>query len=547
MARLPQVGGDSGNWGAILNDFLSQSLAADGTLNVDSVGAPQLKPNSVTNAAIAPATIAEDKLATAVQTKLNAAVSADDLDAKLDKTSTPNRVYGTNGSGAQSLYEVGTSSEGSLVTRRSGNQISVGTPTNNDDVARKDYVDTAIANLPPAPVQSVNGQTGNVTLGFNKSDVGLGNVDNTSDANKPVSTAAQAALDTKLTNPMTTPGDLIYGGVNGAPTRLASSAANNRALIVSTAGGDPAWGQIPLGTAVSGTLLVGNGGTGRTTNTTAYGIIAAGTTATGAQQTIAPGTSGYFLKSAGASSLASFAQIAQSDVQDLSTDLAAKMTGPASSVANTLPRFNGTSGKALQGSGITVDSTDHLSISTPSTLGKLTVKGENTNNEFVGLFMENGITPVNSATSSTMGRMVSVQGNGGAYFMGRDVTNTVEFIMGTSSGGSAFAGSMTSHNFDLRTGNVSKLFIQHSNGNVGVGTTSPGEKLTVSGNISSTGTINGRNVSADGVKVETYGMGTVVHGATAATTRPTGFACVTWIGSVQPTNALTNDIWIYKA
>jgi hypothetical protein len=46
-----------------------------------------------------------------------------------------------------------------------------------------------------APVQSVAGRTGAVTLA--KADVGLGNVDNTSDANKPVSTAAQAALDGK--------------------------------------------------------------------------------------------------------------------------------------------------------------------------------------------------------------------------------------------------------------------------------------------------------------------------------------------------------------
>lgn len=41
-------------------------------------------------------------------------------------------------------------------------------------------------------VESVNGKTGAVTL--TKADVGLGNVDNTSDANKPISTATQAAL-----------------------------------------------------------------------------------------------------------------------------------------------------------------------------------------------------------------------------------------------------------------------------------------------------------------------------------------------------------------
>jgi hypothetical protein len=32
MSRLPQVGGDSNEWGNILNDYLSVSLDADGTL-----------------------------------------------------------------------------------------------------------------------------------------------------------------------------------------------------------------------------------------------------------------------------------------------------------------------------------------------------------------------------------------------------------------------------------------------------------------------------------------------------------------------------------
>ena len=45
-------------------------------------------------------------------------------------------------------------------------------------------------------VSSVNGQTGTVVLG--KSDVGLGSVDNTSDANKPLSTAVSAALSNKV-------------------------------------------------------------------------------------------------------------------------------------------------------------------------------------------------------------------------------------------------------------------------------------------------------------------------------------------------------------
>ena len=46
-------------------------------------------------------------------------------------------------------------------------------------------------------VSSVAGRTGNVVL--NKNDVGLNNVDNTSDLNKPISTATQTALDAKAT------------------------------------------------------------------------------------------------------------------------------------------------------------------------------------------------------------------------------------------------------------------------------------------------------------------------------------------------------------
>lgn len=101
MSRLPQPGADFGAWGDILNDYLSQSLAADGTVKDGVIG--------------------EQKLAPAVQNKINAV----------------------------------------------------------------------------APVSSVAGKTGAVTV--TKTDVGLGNVDDTSDANKPVSTAVQTALNAKAT------------------------------------------------------------------------------------------------------------------------------------------------------------------------------------------------------------------------------------------------------------------------------------------------------------------------------------------------------------
>jgi hypothetical protein len=41
------------------------------------------------------------------------------------------------------------------------------------------------------------------------------------------------------------------------------------------------------------------------------------------------------------------------------------------------------------------------------------------------------------------------------------------------------------------------------------------------------------------------GIGVVVHGANAATPRPTGYAAIRWIGTVAPANALaTRDDWL---
>lgn len=60
----------------------------------------------------------------------------------------------------------------------------------------KDKLDGIESGAQVNSVTSVAGRTGDVTLA--KADVGLGNVDNTSDANKPVSNATQTALNAKL-------------------------------------------------------------------------------------------------------------------------------------------------------------------------------------------------------------------------------------------------------------------------------------------------------------------------------------------------------------
>ncbi len=99
-------------------------------------------------------------------------------------TNTTNITTNTNaisGLGTASGEDIGTGA---------GNVIQL------DGSGRLPAVDgSQLTNLPDAPVTSVNGQVGVVSL--SKSDVGLGNVDNTSDADKPVSTAMQTSLDLK--------------------------------------------------------------------------------------------------------------------------------------------------------------------------------------------------------------------------------------------------------------------------------------------------------------------------------------------------------------
>lgn len=114
--------------------------------------------------------------------------------------------------------------DGSLLTN-----LPAGTITSGQITTALGYVPTSVTGLIGA--QTVGGFKAGLTLV--KSDVGLGNVDNTSDANKPVSTAQSTAIALKLTASLNL-SDIASAstartnlGLGSAATLTAGTSANN--------------------------------------------------------------------------------------------------------------------------------------------------------------------------------------------------------------------------------------------------------------------------------------------------------------------------------
>lgn len=224
-----------------------------------------------------------------------------------------------------------------------GKLSQTGTPTAAGDLTPKSYTDSAVNSTKNIIVRAA--ATANVTLatavenGDTLDGVVLATGDTillpfqTTAADRGIYVVAATGAPTRHSDFDAT-GDLVAGTV----VRVRQGTANiGSHFVVAALGVTPwvpgssssTWLKIlgilaPYEQAGTVDVSVDDGGTGRSTSTTAYGVLAAGTTATGAHQTISPGTVGHFLKSAGSSALGAFAAIAQSDVASLVTDLGNK-------------------------------------------------------------------------------------------------------------------------------------------------------------------------------------------------------------------------------
>jgi hypothetical protein len=148
----------------------------------------------------------------AIQTQLDAKVDENAAITGATKTKITYDAKGLVTAGADATTaDIADSTDKRYVTDAQLTVIGNTSGTNSGDNATNSQYSGLAASKQDTLVSGTNIKTlegqsllGSGNIDLSKSDVGLGNVDNTSDANKPVSTATQTALDTKTNKLITT-------------------------------------------------------------------------------------------------------------------------------------------------------------------------------------------------------------------------------------------------------------------------------------------------------------------------------------------------------
>ena len=267
-----------------------------------------------------------------------------------------------------------------------------------------------------------------------------------------------------------TTGKLIKDGGQGLPVGTIVGASDSQTLTNKTINGsNNTITNISLTTAVTGTLPVANGGTGQTSYTDGQLLIGNTATTGLTKATLTAGSNVTITNGNGTITIAS-------------TNPGGDVVGPASATDNAIVRFDGTTGKLVQNSAVTVADTtgditggayNKVTITAPATSATLTIADGKTltANNSITLSGTDATTMTFPSTSATIART-----DAGQTFTGTQVMTSPRIVtsINDTNGNEVFAITATAsavNDFTIvnaAVGNNPQIQASGSDSNIGI-------------------------------------------------------------------------------